>query len=167
MERIADRYRERGVLSAFVYVREAHPGELRPHHRDLADKLARAREMVEELGLRRLMLVDDLSGSLHRAYGLLPNMTYVIERLGRVAYRASWTDPNTIELAVERLLAEEEARGRRERLLPYYVEWEPASEAFLSALLERGGEHAADEFVAAAKRAVEPRRLESLGPAAR
>jgi hypothetical protein len=31
----------------------------------------------DEIGVRRTILVDDLDGTAHRAYGLLPNMTSV------------------------------------------------------------------------------------------
>jgi hypothetical protein len=32
----------------------------------------------DEVGIRRPLLVDDLDGAAHRAYGSLPNMTWVI-----------------------------------------------------------------------------------------
>ena len=71
----------------FIYSREAHPGEDVPHHDSFEDKLASARLLAEETGIRRDILVDDLDGTVHRAYGLMPNMTWVIGRGGRVAYK--------------------------------------------------------------------------------
>ena len=35
--------------------------------------------------------MDDLEGSVHRAYGLLPNMSWVLDRGGTIAYKAMWT----------------------------------------------------------------------------
>jgi len=42
-----------------------------------------ARLLREETGIGRDILVDDLAGTVHRAYGLMPNMTWVIDRGGR------------------------------------------------------------------------------------
>jgi hypothetical protein len=35
--------------------------------------------------------VDDLDGTVHRAYGLLPNMSWVLDRGGTILYKAMWT----------------------------------------------------------------------------
>jgi len=40
--------------------------------------------------------VDDLAVTVHRAYGLMPNMTWVIDR-GGVAYKANWTSAANVE----------------------------------------------------------------------
>jgi hypothetical protein len=34
--------------------------------------------------------VDTVDGTVHRAYGPLPNSVYLIDRTGRVAFRALW-----------------------------------------------------------------------------
>ena len=94
----------------FVYTREAHPGENVPCHDSLESKLAGARLLGEEAGIGRDILVDDLVGSVHRAYGLMPNMTWVIDRGGRVAYKANWTSAANVEAFLARFLA---ARGQR------------------------------------------------------
>ncbi|MBW1880918.1 MAG: hypothetical protein JRJ84_21395 [Deltaproteobacteria bacterium] len=140
------------VQVAFLYVREAHPGENRPAHRSMDDKIEAARSMIERWDMRRPMLVDSLEGDLHRAYGLLPNMTWIIDRRGRVAYKASWTDGRTIRQAVEQLRFEEKHRAQKTRLLPYDVEWRPARPAnrapFLEGLL-RNGPRAVREYIEA------------------
>jgi hypothetical protein len=59
----------------------------------------------EEAGIGRDILVDDLAGTVHRAYGLMPNMTWVIGRGGRVAYKANWTSAANVEAFLERFLA--------------------------------------------------------------
>ena len=89
----------------FVYTREAHPGENVPGHDSPASKLACARLLREETGICRDILVDDLEGTVHHAYGLMPNMTWVIDRDGRVAYKANWTSAANVEAFLGRLLA--------------------------------------------------------------
>jgi hypothetical protein len=42
---------------------------------------------------------------VHRAYGLMPNMTWVIARGGRVAYKANWTSAANVEAFLDRFLA--------------------------------------------------------------
>jgi hypothetical protein len=92
-----------------VYTREAHPGENAPCHDSFGRKLAGARLLREVAGIRRDILVDDLAGTVHRAYGLMPNMTWVIDRGGRVAYKANWTSAANVEAFLARFLA---ARGQ-------------------------------------------------------
>jgi len=43
-----------------------------PGHDSLESKLAGARLLREEAGIGRDILVDDLAGTVHRAYGLMP-----------------------------------------------------------------------------------------------
>jgi hypothetical protein len=89
----------------FIYTREAHPGENVPCHDSLERKLACAGLLREEAGIRRDILVDDLAGTVHRAYGCMPNMTWVIGRGGRVAYKANWTSAANVEAFLGRFLA--------------------------------------------------------------
>ena len=49
--------------------------------------------------------MDDLAGTVHRAYGLMPNMTWVIGRGGRIAYKADWTSAANVEAFLARFLA--------------------------------------------------------------
>jgi hypothetical protein len=89
----------------FIYTREAHPGENVLHHDSFEHKLACARLLAEEAGISRDILVDDLDGTVHRAYGLMPNMTWVIGRGGRVAYKANWTSAANVEAFLGRFVA--------------------------------------------------------------
>jgi hypothetical protein len=88
----------------FIYTREAHPGENVVHHDSFEGKLACAELLAEEAGIGRDILVDDLDGTVHRAYGLMPNMTWVISRGGRVAYKANWTSAANVEAFLGRFL---------------------------------------------------------------
>ena len=49
------------------------------------------------------MLVDALDGKGHLAYGSLPDMTYVINPEGVIAFRRRWTDPKVVDEVIERL----------------------------------------------------------------
>lgn len=143
--------------SIFVYTREAHPGEKHGHHESMEDKLASARTLIERFGVGRRVLVDDPSGRVHRAYGILPNMTYVIRRRGTVFYRASWTDARTVALAMEQLELERRVAREGGSTLPYFMDMVPARPrdrlAFVPGLLESGGVRAVEEYVDGAARA--------------
>jgi hypothetical protein len=136
----------------FVYTREAHPGEDVPHHDSFDRKLACARLLRDETGIRRPILVDDLAGSAHRRYGLMPNMTWVIGRGGRVAYKANWTSAANVEAFLTRFLAAGAERPRGRAPAVYETEQleyrQVDREAFMKRLL-RNGPRAAEEFATA------------------
>lgn len=122
---MARTYGEHSIGFVFLYTREAHPGEHYPHVETLEQKLQHARDMAKRFDIRRPMLVDDLDGPIHRAYGELPNMTYIVGTGGSIIYKAAWTDERTIRIALDQILFEREARRGRTRLAPYYLEWAP------------------------------------------
>jgi len=144
---------EHDATFVFVYTREAHPSDRFPGHRSLDQKIANARAMVDRLGFKRPMLVDDLEGTLHHGFGRLPNMTYILNASGTVTYRASWTDPRTIAVALEQTRFERGERRAKRRTTPYYVEWLPQrlndDVGFVSDLFDVGGGRPVEEFVAA------------------
>jgi hypothetical protein len=129
----------------FVYTREAHPGENVPHHDSFERKLACARLLRDETGIRRPILVDDLAGSAHRRYGSMPNMTWVINRGGRVAYKANWTSAANVESFLTRFLA-----GGNGRLSAVYeteqLEFRQVDRERFTKRLLRNGPRAAEEF---------------------
>lgn len=73
-----------------VYVREAHPGERLPQHKSFADKLRAAKLLPARYQEHRRVLIDTLEGDMHRAYGAMPNVVYVINPDGIVHYRCDW-----------------------------------------------------------------------------
>ena len=156
-----------GTGSVFFYTREAHPGERFPAHRSLEQKLANARAFKEMCGIERPILVDDLAGTGHRLYGMLPNMVYLIGRGGRVLFRADWTDAPTIAAAVDYV---REARARRReglRLKPFYAElvgYRWSDQAAFDEGLELAGPQAVADFARAmerwARQAAVPGRVE-------
>lgn len=149
---MAEEFAEHSVSFVFVYTREAHPGDRYPAHTSFEQKLAHAWAMVARWGMKRAMLVDDLEGIVHHAYGRLPNMTYLVKTDGTILYRASWTDPRTLRIALEQILYERGLRRSQKRMTPYYLEWMPLREAeripFLEGLREVGP-RAVEEYIAA------------------
>lgn len=97
-------------------------------------------------------MVDDLIGTGHRRYGLLPNMVDLIGRGERVLFRADWTDAATIQTALDDLL---DARARRReglRLKPFYAEiggYRGSDQAAFDAGLDLAGPQAVSDFARA------------------
>ncbi len=152
---MAKSYAAQGIASVFVYTREAHPGEHFPAHRSLEQKLAHARAFKEHCRIERPILVDDLTGTGHRCYGLLPNMTYLIGSGGRVLFRADWTDAATIEVALRYLLDARTRRREGERLKPFYAElvgYRWSDQAKFDEGLELAGPQAVADFARAMAR---------------
>jgi hypothetical protein len=119
---MARKYANEGCVFVFLYSREAHPGENFPAHRSMEQKLAHARAFKERFQIERPILVDDLVGTGHKLYGMVPNMTYIIGRGGKILFRADWTDPPTIEWAVQYI---QNSRARRRdgfHMAPFYAE---------------------------------------------
>jgi len=127
----------------FVYVREAHPGELYPHHTSFVQKAGQARDMRKH-GVGRPILVDSLNGDVHRQYGGMPNMSWIIDHTGRVSFKASWTVAFDIQAALEETLELKGLRRQGGFVAPYYRETMglkvmPAEEVYL------GGEKAYED----------------------
>ena len=152
---MARSYAPLGIASVFVYTREAHPGEHFPAHRGLEQKLAHARTFRESFGIERPILVDDLAGTGHALYGMLPNMTYLVGRSGRVLFRADWTDAATIEAAVRYVLAARKRRRDGLRLKPFYAEfvgYRWGDQAAFDDGLALAGSQAVEDFARAMRR---------------
>ncbi len=148
MDDLADRFAGRGVTSVFVYTREAHPGEHYRHHTSMAAKRANARAFQEHSKVRRPILLDGLDGPAHHAYGLLPNMTWIVGPGARIHYKAAWTAADDIEDALAALLDGLDRR-RVSRLVPMYTErvaWRESDPDAFRAGLERAGPQAVTDF---------------------
>ncbi len=149
MNTLADRLSEKGIGSIFLYTNEAHPGENYPHLTSMDQKFRHARAMRDVLGVTRPILVDSLDGACHRAYGSMPNMTWIFNKNGQVMYKSDWTDVLSVELAVEYLLRVGERRRNREPLAPFLVEkldYRLVDRAAFYQGLERNGPKAVREF---------------------
>ena len=133
----------------FVYTREAHPGEAVPAHDSFERKLAHARLLRDEAGITRPILVDDLEGTGHRPYGSLPNMTWVVDRGGIIAYKASWTVAANVESFVQRYLGARRERRPGAQLGPYrseQLELRNLDRTAFVARLERNGPAAVEQW---------------------
>jgi len=110
----------------FVYTREIHPSEeLAPHfknlprHRSLEQKIAQARAFRDDMGLSFEVAVDDLSGTIDRAYGSLPFFHVVIDGDGTLIQRSEWADADLLTATFanltkrEQLLAGDSHEGPR------------------------------------------------------
>lgn len=101
--RLAESYAD-AVEFYLVYVREAHPGPRCGPHESVEQKRSLAREVASDV-THRTVLVDDLEGSVHRAFDAMPNSVHLVGGDGVVAYRADWLHPDALEGAVDDLLA--------------------------------------------------------------
>jgi len=95
------------------------------------------------------ILVDALRGAIHRKYGKLPNPTFVIDKSGRIAFRALWTQPSVIEEALQELLDHQRERGMEHVIINGGEDRSfPLAYAVVHAYrtLERGGEKSLADF---------------------
>jgi hypothetical protein len=116
------RYRNQDFEFFTIYVREPHPGENYGPHRDFEQKLKFARDCREQDGIQTPILVDDLHGTVHRCYGSMPNMIYIIDKNGKIAYKAMWTDREEIVSVLSNLALADELQAQGVRVKPSYTE---------------------------------------------
>ena len=121
MEQLAKRYAADAHF-LFVYVREAHPGEAYPPHQYYEQKTLHARSFRERLGIERTIAIDSLQGKVHRVYGGVSNMSWIIDHTGRVAYRAAWTVADDIERALTEIIASRELKRSGKSAATFYRE---------------------------------------------
>ena len=122
MNTIADRFGSQDVESIFLYTHEAHPGEYYPHLTTMEQKLRHARALRDLLGVTRPILIDALDGACHRAYGSMPNMSWIFASSGVPIYKSDWTDPQSIANALDYFLGVITRRREGQRLVPFRVE---------------------------------------------
>lgn len=149
MNVIADRYSDSGIGSIFLYTHEAHPGEYYPHLTSMEQKFKHATALRDVLGVTRPIFVDALDGACHRAYGSMPNMSWIFNRSGVPVYKSDWTDSHSVQNAIDYFL---EVVGRRragERMAPFRVDrldFRLQDQQLFYAGLERNGPKAVSEF---------------------
>ncbi len=149
LDALAEELAERGVVSVFVYTNEAHPGEHFPHLTSMEQKFEHAAALRDRIGVRRPILVDALDGACHRAYGSMPNMTWIINRRGIPVYKADWADVDSVRAALEHQLDLPRRRRAGERLRPFKVEQLGYRHSDLDGFLEgleRSGPKAVREY---------------------
>jgi len=142
----------------FVYVREAHPGERIPAHGSMEEKTRAAQRLRDEEEIEMPILVDELRGPIHRKYGKPYSSTFLIDKSGRIAFRALWTQPHAVENALEELRERQRDRGVEHAIVNGGEDRSfPLTYAMIHAYsaLERGGEKSLADF------------RQALGPRAR
>ncbi|MCA1573711.1 MAG: hypothetical protein LC770_04075 [Acidobacteria bacterium] len=132
-----------------VYVREAHPGERYPHHTSDEQKMRHARDWAGQDQIPWTTAVDTLEGAAHGAYGPLPNSAYLVDRTGRVAFRALWAGQEGLFRDKMEELLKREAKGedpvnlgQQENFLIPFIH----GAAEFDHAVERGGEKAKEDF---------------------
>lgn len=154
MNALAEKYADQRVGSIFVYTNEAHPGENYPQLSSMEQKYKHAHALKDIYGVTRPILLDSLDGACHRAYGSMPNMSWLINRAGIPIYKSDWTDVTSVDLAVQYYLSTRERRRSGIQMAPFKVERldyrVQNNEAFYAGL-ERNGPRAVKEFQEAFK----------------
>ncbi len=149
MNAIAERFAAHNIGSVFLYTHEAHPGENYPHLTSMEQKFKHAAALRDVLGVSRPILLDALDGACHRAYGSMPNMTWIFNRTGIPIYKSDWTDANSVANALEYFSDISERRKEHEHLVPFHAERLDFRNADRTAFfrgLERNGPKAVREF---------------------
>lgn len=149
MNALAKRFADENVGSIFLYTHEAHPGEIYPQLTSMEQKFAHAKDLRDVLGVDRTILVDALDGACHRAYGTMPNMTWIIAKSGIPVYKSDWTDTNSVANALDYFLDVSKRRREKTRLAPFRVErldYRAQDSDGFTRGLERNGPRAVREF---------------------
>jgi len=118
MQELVEKYHDIAFL--LLYVREAHPGKKIPEHSSFEGKVACAQRFQKEEHDNRLILVDDLEGTIHKQYGLLPNFVYVIDKKGDVAFRMPWNIPDKLDEVLNAVQEGKTVRFPEKYYLPPY-----------------------------------------------
>jgi hypothetical protein len=157
MEDVAGEHPEATFL--VVYTREAHPGEVTPAHATQAGKHRAAAQLACEEALSRVLLVDDLDGTVHRRYGGGWDSVFVLDPRGEVVLRRAWNDPRQVRVTLRALADRTAQPSESVEMSP------PASRAGFGHGLLRGGASAVLDFYASAPPPVK-QQLETSASAA-
>lgn len=151
LTKLYENYRDKGFEFFIVYVREAHPGENFPHHTSMEQKILHANKLRELENVKIPILVDDLEGSTHKAYGLLPNMLYLIDREGIVVYKSDWTDAHELEGMCASLVRLDDMNDRQVPIIRKGVSerlhWIPMDPKHRERIYRRSGEKAIKDYL--------------------
>ena len=88
------------VAFAFIYTREAHPGENLGQPATLPQKVEHARLLKEIHGLDWPVLVDDLDGTLHGMLDTKQNSVHILGSDGRIMFLALFAGDSAVEKAI-------------------------------------------------------------------
>jgi len=88
---LASKYGQ-AVRFVLVNVREAHPGRRTPQPCTAEEKARNAAALKAHHGFDFEVAIDDLEGSVHRAFGTRPSSAYLIDASGTIVFRAHWSN---------------------------------------------------------------------------
>jgi hypothetical protein len=123
---------------SILYVREAHPGSIHRGHKTQADKNANACALRDDDHEEREILIDDLDGTAHKAFGSFPNAMFIINRNGCVVYKNSWNNTGATARALDNLVNGKPAAGE--------AMFRPVRFDIVLRTLRRAGKGAASDF---------------------
>lgn len=92
-----------------IFVRQAHPGPMVPAYTSFDQKVHDARNYRESEEIPWQVLVDDLEGKVHQAYGMLPNPSFLLTAEGRVSFYDLWSHAPSVYRAIADLVTPEGA----------------------------------------------------------
>jgi hypothetical protein len=71
------------------------------------------RQKLTEHGIsdKAVMLIDDEKGKVSKLYGGYPNSVFIIDRSGRIAWKAAWMNVDAVDSTLEALLNKEKSEG--------------------------------------------------------
>ncbi len=70
-----------------------------------------AQELVDTNNMEATVVVYTMDDDVSKQFGLLPNMVYIIDKEGKIAYKSDWTEQPRIDLLLEELIAEQAGVG--------------------------------------------------------
>ena len=115
----------------------------------MEQKFRHARDLRDQLGVTRPILLDTLDGACHRAYGSMLNMSWIFNKAGIPLFKSDWSDARSVVNAVEYYLDVLQRRRSGERMARFPVERldfrTQDSDGFMLGL-ERNGPKAIREF---------------------
>lgn len=126
------------VNFSVLYVREAHPGSNIPSHKSAAEKFSCAIALKNDQETRSI-LIDDIKGTAHDAYGGYPNAVFIINRNGCIVYRSDWNNVSATKKALNRLLSGKPANSKS-----YFL---PVKPTIALKTLKRSGQGAIKDFL--------------------
>ena len=109
IEEVARKYHDAEIWH--LYVREPHPQERKFKkyfkHKNYQDRLAYAKELRQLMNIKSPIVLDGMDERIHLLYGNMPNAVYVVDKEGKVVYKANWTDAAVIDQVLGELQVEE------------------------------------------------------------
>lgn len=149
LNQLQDEFADKNFAFVLLYTRESHPAENYGAHTSFEQKLSYAHDMHRLEDVRFPIIVDNLDGRIHRAYGLWPNALFVIHKDGRLIFRSNMANHAELRQFLEDIIAAEKAAGDGRVLHLQYSERVIAHEADQAThrrVYQRAGQKAFEDY---------------------